>query len=440
VRRVSRRGVAAPEAVGPAAPSPAIQRQDFLLAAYRTLGRSLNLHRNAHAAVRLPVPALASAAALVLSTEPRRAQWWVTDGRSPVPGPVRMAVRSSELATADLPDWIRAGLAGAEGRPADSVRWVLPDGTAHDGDGMVLRLPCDELCAGVLVLVRDRDRPVFDDADRSLAVQYAEPVGRAMAATVLYRDQTRVADTLRAALRPAPLPSVAGLELATAYRPAREAMHMSGDIVHAERLADGGALCFVGDVCGKGVDAAVAGGRLRHSLRILRRVTGQPLDILAVLNDTSLDTGGAMTQFATAIVGSVRAMPGGGALLRLAAGGHLPPYVIRRTGEVEAVHIGGMLLGADTPGDFAEAVVWLAPGETCVLYTDGVTEARGPAGVYGPDRLAALLAAYSGAPAAVVAERIEQRVVDWLSGADHDDIAVLVLRAQPGDAPRGRAG
>jgi serine phosphatase RsbU (regulator of sigma subunit) len=217
---------------------------------------------------------------------------------------------------------------------------------------------------------------------------------------------------------------------------------MSGDIVHVEAFGDGGALCIVGDVCGKGVDAAVAGGRLRQSLRILRRVTTQPLDILAALNDASFDaSSAAATQFTTAVVGSVRATPDGSALLRLAAGGHPSPLVVRRTGAVEAVHIGGMMLGADVPGKFEEAVVWLAPGETCVLYTDGVLEARGRAGaMFGPDRLAALLFRYAGAPAAVVAERIEQCVVDWLTGLHHDDIAILVVRAQPAATPhRGEA-
>jgi serine phosphatase RsbU (regulator of sigma subunit) len=303
---------------------------------------------------------------------------------------------------------------------------------------VLVRLPCDHLCGGVLALLRDPGRQPFDGAERDLAVQFAEPVARSVTAALLYRDQARVADGLRAALRPEALPAVTGLELATAYRPAREAIHISGDILHVEPLADG-ALCIVGDVCGKGVDAAVAGGRLRQSLRILRRVTEQPLDILALLNDATFDAGSQVaTQFTTVVIGSMRETPDGGALLRLAAGGHLPPLVVRRTGEVQAVHIGGMMLGADLPGKFAEAVVWLAPGETCVLYTDGVTEARGPAGaMFGQERLAALLTGYAGAPAAVVAERIEQRVTDWLTGADHDDIAILVVRPRPADPPPG---
>ncbi|MFC4070279.1 PP2C family protein-serine/threonine phosphatase [Actinoplanes subglobosus] len=415
---------------------------DFLLAAYRVLGQSLHLDRNARAAVCLPVPVLGTVAALVLTIGPQRIRWWTRDGHTAADGPARMPVRFEDTAPGDLPDWIRAVLADADSpcvRPLSSDDRVLPGGTRHHGHGAVVRLPCDQLRAGALVLLREPGEPDLDDADLHLAAQYGQPVGRALTAALLYRDQVTVADALRAALRPAPLPAVDGLDLAAAYRPSLEAMYISGDILHVEPLTEGGAMCVVGDVCGKGVDAAVAGGRLRQSLRILHRVTGQPLDMLAGLNDASIELNGpAATQFATIVVGTVHAAPGGSVLLRLASGGHLPPLVARRSGQVEAVRLGGMMLGAAPEGRFTETVVRLAPGETCVIYTDGVTEARGPAGaMFGRDRLATLLSDYAGAPAAVVAERIEQRVGDWLAEPDHDDIAVLVLRAQPATPPSG---
>lgn len=418
---------------------------DFLMAAYRVLGQSLNLQRNARAAAGLPVPALAGVAALIVTLGPRRLRWWIRDSHTAVDGPERMPVRSGDTAPDDLPDWIRVVLADTDGPWVRSLSldgWALPDGGKNHGHGAVVRLPCDHFRPGVLVLFRDQDRPPFTDADLSLAARYGQAVGRAVTAALLYRDQVRVADALRTALRPTPMPEVAGLDLATAYRPSLEAMQMSGDIMHVELLADDGALCVVGDVCGKGIDAAVAGGRLRQSLRILRRVTEEPLEILTVLNDAAIDLGGeASTQFSTIVVGSARVTRDGSVLLRLAAGGHLPPLVVRRSGEVEAVRIGGMMLGADRAARFAEAVIWLQPGETCVVYTDGVTEARGPAGaMFGQDRLIALLSGYAAAPAAVVAERIEQSVVDWLAEPDHDDIAVLVLRARPAPVPEASGG
>ncbi|MEU4423556.1 PP2C family protein-serine/threonine phosphatase [Actinoplanes sp. NPDC024001] len=404
--------------------------RDLLMTAYRVLGRSLNLHRNAGAAVRLAVPALARSAVLVLVLD-QQALWWTAGGTD----------REGIAAPAGLPSWIRSRLTETDVirlRPVPFGRWALPGGTEHDGHGAVVQLSCSYQCRGVLLLLRDPDQPAFTAADQELAAEFAASVSRAVTAALLYRDQVQLAEQLRVALLPAPLPSVAGIELAAAYRPAREAHRIGGDILHVESLADGGALCALGDVCGKGIEAAVAGNRLRKSLRALQPFTSQPLDLLNLLNDETFDPDGAdATQFATLLIGVVRVVPHGGALLRLAAGGHPPPLVVRRAGTVQVQHIGGMMLGAEASAKFAEAVIWLAPGETCVLYTDGVVDAEGgPLGAaFGEQRLIALLTDYAGMPAALVAERIEQCTSDWLNGADHDDIAVLVVRApHPQDA------
>ncbi|WIM99792.1 PP2C family protein-serine/threonine phosphatase [Actinoplanes oblitus] len=396
--------------------------RDLLITAYRTLGRSLNLHRNGVAAVRLAVPRLARSAALVLALDEREAQWWTPSGAD------------EHAAVAGLPGWIRADLAdaGAGMRRLPPGRWVLPDGVTHDGHGVVVRITCPFQGHGALVLLRDGDQPLFAESDLSLVAEFSGAVSRAMTGALLYREQARFADALRATLLPAPLPVIAGLELAAVYRPAREALRIGGDILHVEPRAGGGALCVLGDVCGKGVEAAVAGNRLRQAVQVLRRLTGRPLEMLQVLNDTTFDPDAAeATQFATMIIGVAEALPHGGALLRLAAGGHPPPLVIRQTGTVNTVHVGGMMLGAEHRATFTEANVWLAPGETCLLYTDGVTDAAGgPQGhAFGRDRLAALVAGYAGRSAALLAERIAQRTDDWLASAGHDDITVLAIRA-----------
>ena len=403
-----------------------MESRDLLMTAYQVLGQSLNVHRNATATVRLAVPALARTALLVLAFDRQQTRWWAAG-----PG----TGRSGNAVTAAMPDWIRAVLTGSDGirvHPLGHRRRDLPGGSQHDGHGAVVQLSCADQCQGLLVLLRDAGQPPFSDADRRLAAEFAAPVSRAVTAAVLYRDQADLAERLRAALVPDPLPVVAGIELAAAYRPARETYRLGGDILHVESLANGGAVCALGDICGKGVEAAVAGDRLRRSLQALLPDTRQPLDLLSRLNDAIFDPDTAdPTRFATLLVGVLRVVPDGGALLRLAAGGHPPPLVVRRTGVIEAEHIGGMMLGAEPAATFAETVIWLAPGEACVLYTDGVTDAEGgPLGAaFGRRRLADLLAGYAGMPAALVAERIEQCTSDWLHGADHDDIAVLVVRA-----------
>ncbi|GAA4928823.1 PP2C family protein-serine/threonine phosphatase [Actinoplanes utahensis] len=413
--------------------------RDLLLEAYRGLGRSLNLHRNAVAAVCLAVPSLARTAVLVLAFDLQRARWWMASGAEQDGDPSVAASgsdRDDDGAVADLPDWIRTILSRAESvrvHPVPRGRRRLPDGGEHEGHGMAVRLTCSYQCQGVLALLRDAGQPEFTETDRSLAVEFGAATGRAVTAALLYHDQVQVADTLRAALLPAPLPEVDGIELAAVYRPAREALRIGGDMVHVEPLTSGGAFYALGDVCGKGIEAAVAGNRLRQSLRVLCRITGQPRDILNLLNDATFDPDATeATQFATLILGVVQPSAHGGALVRLAGGGHPPPLMVRRTGTVKAIRLGGMMLGVASPATFAEAAVWLAPGDFCVLYTDGLIDAEGgPHGrTFGTDRLAALLAEYADMPAALVAERIDQRIGDWLAATDHDDIAALVIRAR----------
>ena len=122
----------------------------------------------------------------------------------------------------------------------------------------------------------------------------------------------------------------------------------------------------------------------------------------------------------------------------MAGGGHLPPLVLRASGEVEAVPLRGMLIGVVPDPRVGEVTVRLAPGETCLLYSDGVTEARGGRRgdeQFGAERLVTAVTGCHRMPAPALAERIEQVTCDWLAQGDHDDIAVLALRATgPGGA------
>lgn len=106
--------------------------------------------------------------------------------------------------------------------------------------------------------------------------------------------------------------------------------------------------------------------------------------------------------------------------------------MLRASGEVETVPLRGMLIGVVPDPRVGEVTVRLAPGETCLLYSDGVTEARGGRRgdeLFGPERLVTALTGCQRMPAPALAERVEQVTCDWLAQGDHDDIAVLALRA-----------
>jgi serine phosphatase RsbU (regulator of sigma subunit) len=132
------------------------------------------------------------------------------------------------------------------------------------------------------------------------------------------------------------------------------------------------------------------------------------------------------------VVGAVRRADHGRVRLTLATGGHPPPLVLRADGTVEAVPVSGTLIGVVPRIAVRPATIDLAPGELCLLYSDGLTEARGGASgaeQSGETRLRDALASCLGMPGAAAVERVRQLVSDWVHGGVHDDIAMLVVRA-----------
>ncbi|SCL72355.1 Serine phosphatase RsbU, regulator of sigma subunit [Micromonospora citrea] len=416
-------------------------RSAFLAVVGEKLGNPLHPDRAAAAVVRLAVPTLAEVAVLVLAPRSGRARWWRAT-RADDDGP---AVDSGVLPAVDLPAAIAQGLDGGEPHTLDwlveqavAAGW-LPGLSAADACARVVPLPGRDAPAGVLLVARRATR-WYDEADTDLVRAFAARAGAALTTALLYRDQAEVADTLQASLVPVEPAEAVGVQWGTAYRPAQAGLRIGGDFYGSHRLADGGSVFFLGDVSGKGVEAAVFTGQLRQCLQALHRVESQPGRLLKLLNDALLETTQAQGQgrFATMVLGVARPQREGGLTLTLAGGGHLPPLVLRDSGEVETVPLSGMLVGVVPDPRIGEVTVRLEPGETCLLYSDGVTEARGGRRgdeQFGPDRLAHAIAGCQRMPAPALAERVEQLTCDWLAHGDHDDIAVLALRAT---GPGGR--
>ncbi|WP_446220218.1 SpoIIE family protein phosphatase [Micromonospora sp. IBHARD004] len=410
-------------------------RSAFLAAVGEKLGNPLHPDRAAAAVVRLAVPTLSDVAVLVLAPRSGRARWWRAS-RSDDEAP---AVDSGVLTAADLPAAIEEGLAGIEPHTLDwlveqavEAGW-LPGMTAAEATARVVPLPGRDMPAGVLLVARRATR-WYDEADVHLVRAFAARAGAALTTAVLYRDQAEVADTLQASLVPVEPAAATGVQWGTAYRPAQAGLRIGGDFYGSHRLADGGSVFFLGDVSGKGVEAAVFTGQLRQCLQALHRVESHPGRLLRLLNDALLETTQAHRQgrFATMVLGVVRPHRDGSLSLTMAGGGHLPPLVLRASGEVEVVPLSGMLIGVVPDPRIGEVTVRLEPGETCLLYSDGVTEARGGRRgdeQFGAERLFTAISGCHRMPAPALAERIEQVTCDWLAHGDHDDIAVLALRA-----------
>lgn len=249
------------------------------------------------------------------------------------------------------------------------------------------------------------------------------------------RDREAIASfagTLQRTLLPPALPAVAGLELACHYQTAstREVGGDFYDVFHqgADRWA-----FFLGDVCGKGAEAAAVTSLTRYTLRAAAQHTDDPTAVLAELNTALLLDASVGTRFCTAIFGTLEPHPAGGFRVTLATGGHPPAYQLSTAhgtrAQAEAVQPkGGMLIGAIAEAHFASTTVHLAPGQALLLYTDGLTEARTADGAMLDDEgLRAFLTDRTGPlTAGAVIQDIAAFIEQLPTGAD-DDIALLSL-------------
>ncbi len=242
----------------------------------------------------------------------------------------------------------------------------------------------------------------------------------------LYAERAHVAHTLRRSLMPAKLPEVPGLQLASFFRPTGAGNEVGGDFydVFTDRED-----CWlvVGDVCGKGADAAVLTGFLRHTTLAYAREGVSPAAVLTRVNDAMLDQD-FDGRFATAILARMR-FAVEGVHLTLAAAGHPPALIARAGGQAEEFGECGTLLGVFGDPAIFESSTILAPGDTLALYTDGLSEAHAPAQVLTVEEM---LAALMRATPALATEIIDALIglLESQDGPPRDDVAVLAAQVQ----------
>ncbi|WP_329793966.1 SpoIIE family protein phosphatase [Lentzea sp. DG1S-22] len=250
-------------------------------------------------------------------------------------------------------------------------------------------------------------------------------------------DRERLAATLavlQQTLLPPSLPVVPGLELARHYHTASPDQ-LGGDFYDVFPLTDTTWGFFLGDVCGKGVEAAALTSLSRYTLRAAAHHNpDDPIAVLGALNTALLRDPSVGIRFCTVLYGTLTPTRHG-ATVRLAGGGHPPAFHLSAEHEsdedsrVRPVELpGAMLVGALPEARFAETTVHLEPGQTLLLYTDGLTEARDADGqLLDTEGVAAMLVARTGpsAPAAVVADTVA--FLAGLPNGTDDDVALLAL-------------
>ncbi|MFD5872029.1 PP2C family protein-serine/threonine phosphatase [Streptomyces sp. NPDC060322] len=407
------------------------ERTRFLSEASNVLLSSLNTDRCMAAIAQLAAEYLADVAVVVAPAK---------GGRLPVARALAGQEADRSLLVADPSDL--PGLAEAlQGFPPVPSRWIdpaalpawtLPEDFTESVESVVVTpLPGHGVPAGALILLRRSGRAQFSENEEVFARLFATRAGAALSAARLYSEQSAITQTLMRDLLPPTLRRLDGVEIAGGYRPAGAAEQVGGDFydVHPGSTAADASLVILGDVCGKGLEAAVLTGKIRNTLQALLPMADDHERMLRLLNGALLNS--HHTRFATLVLASVQRAQNG-VRLSLTSAGHPCPLVVRADGSVEEVPTWGSLVGVLPAIEAHTVKTVLRPGDTCLLYTDGFTEARGgPMGdeLFGDERLRKALSECADMPAEAVVDRIQMLASQWVRNGPHDDMALIAISA-----------
>ena len=314
----------------------------------------------------------------------------------------------------------------------DPVGEVVPAGEdlPHHGAIAVPLTGGDGAPLGIAALTFRGPREL-DQGELDFLDALARQAGLALDRIRLYEDRAYVARKLQEGLLPERLADVPGLEAAVVYESTAGGGEVGGDFYDLFESGPGRWTLVVGDVCGKGTEAAVITGLARYTIRAIARTTASPAEVLDFLNG-ALRRRGAVPAFCTVGCATLVPDPAGGFAVTASSGGHPYPLLLRADGTLEPLEVTGTMLGVAEEADLHEVELRLAPGDALIVYTDGVTDARRVGGErFGEDRLLAALRRAAPGTADAIAESVEFAVRSHLPGPSADDRAILVVRAAP---------
>jgi serine phosphatase RsbU (regulator of sigma subunit) len=279
-----------------------------------------------------------------------------------------------------------------------------------------------------LIELADKEEGEFTANDEAIVLQLAQMVAVALENARLYEREHGIATTLQQSLLPNRLPVIPGVQVAARYRPAGEGNEVGGDFYDVFGIGDGRWLVVIGDVCGKGPEAAAITALARYTVRATALRERRPSEILAFLNEAMLSQ--ALDGHFCTVACAMLAIDDDGVGMQVCSGGHPLPLVIHEDGRVEQLGEPGTLLGVVADPHLADHDVRLRAGDAVVLYTDGVTDAAAPREMWTEEHVAGLLAGRATPGADGVAERLERAVLD-VQERPRDDIAIVVVTVDP---------
>ncbi|MEA2229123.1 MAG: hypothetical protein QOF04_2753 [Solirubrobacteraceae bacterium] len=418
------------------------QRSSFLARAGEVLGRSLDFDTTLRDVASIAVPDRADWCIIdllepsgairrvaVAHTDPQRASrgWELTQRYPPTldgDGAVATVLATGEPIL--IPE-IDEDMLRAVARDAEHFELLQLLGFTG---GLAVPLIVRGRAIGAITFIFTDEARRPGQLDVDLASELASLAASAIDNARLYADRSHIAQTLQRSLLPPRLPHIDGFEIAARYRAAGEGVEVGGDFYDVFQRTDSSWVFALGDVCGKGAEAAALTALARFTLRAAAIADGSPETLLGSLNEAILGAQNGQVpgdRFMTAVTVCLDLDPPD-PTVTIGAGGHPPPVLIRADGEPEALEIGGRALGLLPGLEIGRHKASLQPGDTLILYTDGVLDAGAPRNPLSAEALVSVAAAGAELSAARTAELIERAALDRSGGAPRDDIAIVVLR------------
>ncbi len=267
----------------------------------------------------------------------------------------------------------------------------------------------------------------FSDREALLSELEDEQDRREQALRYQHRAE-ELARTLQRSLSPPTLPRVAGLDVAVHYQPAAPE-DVGGDFYDLFPLGGLRMGCFLGDVCGKGPQAAAVTSRARYTMRTAAMLHETPGAILMDLNEALLMQSSEPIHTCTAVYGEI-AMRAQTTSVTLAVAGHPAPLIVRASGVVETTPARGSMLGAVIDPVFHPCEIELAPGDALVMCSDGIFDTEIDAIRVDEEHLAVLLSGPPNADAQAIVDRLTHEL-RTNERPLRDDVAIMVLRRTP---------
>jgi PAS domain S-box-containing protein len=414
------------------------EAQRFLAESSRLLAGSLDVEETLPAVARLAVPQIADGCAVHLAGERGLRSMAVI--HSDAANQAIAEALSREYAAGPR-DEHGAAMVIATGRsevleeiPDEVLRSAARD-ERHLGllrslgmvSTMTVPMRARENIVGAITLVSAGSGRRFGPLDLALAEDLGLRAGTAVDNARLYRTRSAIAQTLQASLLPPVLPRIPHVETAALYRAAGEGHEVGGDFYDLFSTQTDQWFVVMGDVCGKGAEAAAVTALARYTIRAAVVRHRSPAGILRWVNDAMLRQS-MDSRFATIACARLDLEPDGISATG-ASGGHPCPRILRATGLVEQLGVPGTLLGAVRHVRIEERTTRLARGDALVFYTDGLTEAGAPRRVWSPTQLDAAVAGARHQPAQGIVDHLATKALDEAEGPLRDDLALLAVRA-----------